>query len=96
LGEILKRRPYYRQDISSIIDDRGEAGDMNGAINDYKAALAVLPDDNPKPTTGLINQIIGPSEVKLEKAITKYTNWISAFNAKTLLLKEELDALANE
>ena len=95
LGEILKRRPYYRQDISSIIDDHGEVGDMNGAINDYKAALAALPD-KPKPTTDLINRVIGPSEVKFEMAITKYTNWISAFNTKTLQLREELDALTNE
>jgi hypothetical protein len=94
LEEILKRRPYYRQDISSIIDDHGEVGDMNGAINDYKAALAALPD-KPKPTTDLINRVIGPSEVKFEMAITKYTNWISAFNTKTLQLREELDALTN-
>jgi hypothetical protein len=95
LREILKRRPYYRQDISSIIDDHGEVGDMNGAINDYKAALAALPD-KPKPTTDLIDRVIGPSEVKFEMAITKYTNWISAFNTKTLQLREELDALTNE
>ena len=90
LQEILKRRPYYRQDIMSIINDRGEFGEMNGALNDYIEAIKSLPD---KPGTDLIKRVIGQPEAVLENAITKYTNWIAAFNTKTLLLRDELEAL---
>jgi hypothetical protein len=77
----------------TIINDHGEVGEMNGALNDYMDALRKLPD---KPTPDLIKLAIGPSEARFEGAITKYTNWISAFNTKMLLLKDELEALMND
>jgi hypothetical protein len=90
LQEILNRRPYYRQDIMSIINDRGEFGEMNGALNDYIEAVKTLPD---KPGTDLVKRVIGPPEAALENAIKKYTNWMAAFNTKTLLMRDELEAL---
>jgi hypothetical protein len=93
LEEILNRRPYYRQDIASIVDDHGEVGDINGAINDYKEALGLLPD---KPTVDQLKRLIAPSETKFENTITKYGTWISNFNTKMLLLRDELEALMND
>jgi len=90
LQEILKRRPYYRQDIMKIIDDRGDSGKMNGALNDYIEALKVLPE---KSNVDLIKRAIGTAEHNLEKAIDGYREWISAFNSKMMLIKEELEAL---
>jgi hypothetical protein len=47
LQAILERRPYYRQDLRTIVDDRGEMGEVNGALNRYIDALRALPE---KPT----------------------------------------------
>ena len=62
LQEITSRRPYYRQDIMTIINDHGEVGEMNGALNDYMDTLRKLPD---KPTPDLIKLAIGPSEARV-------------------------------
>jgi hypothetical protein len=93
LQAILNRRPYYRQDMMTIINDQGEVGHMNGALNDYLDALRKIGDN---PTADLIQLAIGPSESRFETAVTKYTSWISAFNTKVLLLREELEALMND
>jgi hypothetical protein len=90
LQEILSRRPYYRQDMMSILSDYGESGEMNGALNDYIETLKTLPDN---PSVDLIKRVAGQSEPEFENAITKYTNWIASFNTKTLLLKDELEML---
>ena len=63
---------------------------MSGALNDYIEAVKSLPD---KAGTDLVKRVIGKPETVLENAITKYTNWIAAFNTKTLLLRDELEAL---
>jgi hypothetical protein len=90
LQAILGRRPYYRQDIMKIVDDRGEMGDVNGALNNYMGALKALPE---KPSAELIKLAISPSEAQFEKAINNYSNWISSFNTKTSLLRDELEKL---
>lgn len=77
----------------TIIGDRGEVGEMNGVLNDYMDALRKLPD---KPTADLIKLAVSPSETRFEGAITEYTNWISAFNTKMSLLRDELDVLMND
>jgi hypothetical protein len=93
LQGILDRRPYYRQDIMTIIGDRGDVGNMNGALNDYIAALKVLPE---QITADLIKLAIGTVEDSFTKAIAGYTEWIAAFNTKMTLIKEELEALSRE
>jgi carotenoid cleavage dioxygenase-like enzyme len=75
----------------SIINDRGEFGEMNGALNDYIETVKSLPDK--AAATDLVKRVIGQPESVLESAITKYTNWIAAFNTKVLLLRDELEAL---
>ena len=90
LQALLDRKPYYRQDIAAIINDHGDAGIMNGALNDYIEALKCLPD---KPTVDLLKLAVGPIEDKFTKAIDGYTKWIAAFNTKMLLVKEELEFL---
>jgi hypothetical protein len=90
LQAILSRRPYFRQDIMAVVDDRGDTGNMNGALNDYIDSLKSLPDT---PTVDLLKLAVGPVEEKFTKAIDGYTKWIAAFNTKMLLVKEELEFL---
>jgi hypothetical protein len=35
LQGIIGRKPYYRADISDIVGDRGEMGELVGALNGY-------------------------------------------------------------
>jgi hypothetical protein len=91
LQEIVSRKPYYRQDIMTIVGDSGGAGSMNGALNNYIDALDTLPE---KPNTDLIKLAIGPVEDNFAKAIAGYTEWIAAFNTKMMLVKGELEALS--
>jgi hypothetical protein len=90
LQEIVGRKPYFRQDIAAIIDDRGDAGKLNGALNNYIKALKKLPE---KLNVDVIKLALGSFEDKFKKAIDGYTKWISAFNTKTTLAREELEAL---
>jgi hypothetical protein len=90
LQAILSRRPYFRQDIMAVVGDRGDTGNMNGALNDYIDALKSLPD---APTVDLLKLAVGPVEDKLTKAIDGYTKWIAAFNTKMLHIKDELEFL---
>jgi predicted nucleotide-binding protein len=90
LQEILERRPYHRQDIMKIIDDRGDSGNINSALNDYIEALKVLPE---KPSVDLIKLAVGAAENTLTKCTDGYTKWIGDFNTKMMLIREELEAL---
>ena len=90
LQTVLKRRPYFQQDIMEIIDDRGEVGNMNGSLNEYIEAIQTLPD---APNTELIKLAIRDMEAKFENAIKMYTDWIIRFNMKMNLVKGELDTL---
>lgn len=90
LQEIVSRRPYYRQDIMVIVDDRGDAGKMNSALNDYIEALQSLPDN---PTVNLLKLAVGPVEDRFTKAVDGYTKRIGAFNTKMQLAKDELEFL---
>jgi hypothetical protein len=90
LQTVLKRRPYFQQDIMELIDDRGEVGNMNGSLNEYIEALTTLPH---APDTALIKLAIRDIEAKSENAIKMYTDWIIRFNMKMNIVKGELDTL---
>jgi len=90
LQAILDRRPYFGEDMRSLINDKGETGEMNGALNNYINALQHLPN---RPAVDLIKLAIGPSQSDLVKAMEIYTQWIAAFNAKVILLKGGLEFL---
>jgi hypothetical protein len=87
---VLKRRPYFQQDIMAIIDDRGEVGNMNGSLNEYIEALNNLPG---APNIELIKLAIRDREAKFENAIKMYTDWIIRCNMKVNIVKGELDTL---
>lgn len=90
LQTVVKRRPYFQQDIMAIIDDRGEVGNMNGSLNEYIEALNTLPG---APNIELIKLAIRDREAKFENAIKMYTDWIIRFNMKMNIVKGELDTL---
>jgi hypothetical protein len=74
LQDIVVRRPYFSDEIRGMIDDKGEIGIVNGALNDYIEALKSIPHGASQP---LIKLAVGNQEAKFEDAINTYSGWIS-------------------
>ncbi len=90
LQDIVKRRPYFSDEIRGMIDDKGETGIMNGSLDDYIEALKSIPH---RPGQQLIKLAVGNSEGKFETAIKTYSEWIGRFNNKMMVAKDDLDRL---
>jgi hypothetical protein len=88
--DIVKRRPYFSDEIKGMIDDKGEIGGMNGSLNDYIEALKSIPHG---ASQQLIKLVVGNSEAKFEGAIKNYSGWIGRFNNKMMVAKDDLDRL---
>ncbi len=90
LQDIVKRRPYFNDEIRGIIDDKGEIGIMIVSLNDYIEALKSIPRG---ASQQLIKLAVGNSEAKFEDAIKNYSGWIGRFNNKMMVAKDDLDRL---
>jgi hypothetical protein len=49
LQDIVKRRPYFSDEIRGMIDDNGEIGIMNGSLDNYIEALKSIPHGSRQP-----------------------------------------------
>jgi len=89
---ILSSKPFYRQDLTQIIAEGSVVGDVNGALNNYMAALRTLP---PKPSVELTKMLIGPLETRLEEETKKYQSWINGCGSRIDHLRPELEKLSS-